>query len=128
MWTDKWINSLINKAMRRLLHWRCLWSRLTSCMWTDKWIDSLINKVMRKSLHWRCFWSRLTSCIWTDRWINSLINKVMKRSLHWQYHWSRLIESLLLKIKTSRSFMTNFIWLFNKFKEFLVNLNEWLIH
>ncbi len=65
--------------------------------------------------------------MWTDRQIDSQIDKVMRRSLHWWCHWSRFTESLLLKIETSRSFMTDLVWLFNKFEEFLVNLNEWLI-
>ncbi len=127
MWTDRQIDSLIDRVMRRLLHWWCLWSKLTSCTWTDRRIDSLIDKAMRRSLHWWCLWSRLTSCMWTDRWIDSLIDRAMRRSLHWRCHWSRLTESLLLEIETLRSSMTDLVWLFNKFEEFLMNLNERLI-
>ncbi len=97
-WTDRWIDSLINKMMKRSLHWWCHWSRLTdwlahqrdwlwtrhcsrltSCMWMYdqvhwwvewwKWIDHCIEN--------RCHWSRLTSCTWTDRRIDSLIDRAM---------------------------------------------------
>ena len=49
--------------MRRSSHWRCLWSRLTSCTWTGRRIDSLIGRAMRRSSHWRCHWSRLTESL-----------------------------------------------------------------
>ncbi len=46
--------------MRRSSHWRCLWSRLTSCTWTGRRTGSLVGRAMRRSSHWRCHWSRLT--------------------------------------------------------------------
>ncbi len=128
----EWVDELIHDW---LAHWRDrLWahhySRLTSCMWMYDQIHWWIKRWERVNhcIENRCYWSRLTSCIWTDRWIDSLIDKAMRRLLHWWCHWSRLTESLLLKIETSRSFMTDLVWLFNKFEEFLMNLNEWLIH
>ncbi len=114
----------------RSLHWQCHWSRLTDYMWTYDQIHWWVKrwKQVDHCIENRCHWSRLTSCMWTNRQIDSLIDKAMRRSLHWWCYWSRLTESLLLKIETSRSSMTDLVWLFNKFKEFLANLNEWLIH
>ncbi len=149
-WMSRWINSLMSKMMRvnKSLHWQCHWNRLTDQLahWRDRLWARHCSKLtscmwMYDQIHWwvkrwkrvdhcienRCHWSRLTSCMWTDRRINSLIDRVMKKSLHWRCHWNRFTESLLLEIKTSYSSMTDFIWLFNKFKEFLANLNERLI-
>ena len=111
MWTDRRIDSLMSRTMRRSSHWRCLWSRLTSCTWTDRRIDSLIGRAMRRSSHWRCHWSRLTE--------NLLLKIETSRS-------SRLVSLIAL---WDRDFTQFYDWsrLFIKFEEFLANLNEWLI-
>ncbi len=132
-----------------LAHWRGrLWarhcSRLTSCTWTYDQIHWWVERWERVDhrIEDRCHWSRLTSCTWTDRRTDSLVGRAMRRSSHWRCYWSRLTESLLLKIKTSRSsrlvslialwgrdFTQFYDWsrLFIKFEEFLANLNERLI-
>jgi len=118
----------------QLAHWKDrLWarycSRLTSCTWTYDQVHWWVERWERVDhcIENRCHWSRLTSCMWTDRRINSLIGRVMRRSSHWRCHWNRLTESLLLEIETSRSSMTDLVWLFNKFEESLANLNKRLI-
>ncbi len=82
-WTGRRINSLIDKAMRRSLHWRCHWSRLTESLLlkietsrSSRLIFLIIQQIQRISCESE----------WT---INSLIFDLVEWFQSFVYtHWS----------------------------------------